>query len=150
MRPMIWLGGIAVVIIACITPALTETLTCSTWQGVRTCQDAHGYVSHETEWQGRANGWDNRGDTWSTSGLDLSTYGLGGRPRASPDVNMHWTRTEISLRPTPSSDMASFFVRSRGRNRASHRRSPAPESARSGGFRLDELRRHVEECPRQL
>jgi hypothetical protein len=21
-----------------------ETLTCSTWQGVRTCQDAHGYV----------------------------------------------------------------------------------------------------------
>jgi hypothetical protein len=35
--------------------------------GVRTCQDAHGYVSHETEWQGRTNGWDNRGDTWSTS-----------------------------------------------------------------------------------
>jgi hypothetical protein len=36
MRPMIWLGGIAVVIIACITPALTETLTCSTFQGIRT------------------------------------------------------------------------------------------------------------------
>jgi hypothetical protein len=45
----------------------SETLTCSTWQGVRTCQDAHGYVSHETEWQGRTNGWDNRGDTRSTS-----------------------------------------------------------------------------------
>jgi hypothetical protein len=44
-----------------------ETLTCSTWQGVRTCQDAHGYVSHETEWQGRTNGWDNQGDQWSTS-----------------------------------------------------------------------------------
>jgi hypothetical protein len=45
----------------------SETLACSTWQGMRTCQDAHGYVSHETEWQGRTNGWDNQGDRWSTS-----------------------------------------------------------------------------------
>jgi hypothetical protein len=38
------------------TAALAETLTCSTWQGIRTCTDAHGYVSHETQWQGRTNG----------------------------------------------------------------------------------------------
>jgi hypothetical protein len=49
------------------TAAMGQTLTCSTWQGVRTCQDAHGYVSHETEWMGRTNGWDNQGDRWSTS-----------------------------------------------------------------------------------
>jgi len=42
-------------------------------------------------------------------GLDLSIYGLGGPPRALPDVNMHWIWTEISLRPIPSSDMASFL-----------------------------------------
>ena len=42
------------------------------------------------------------------------------------------------------------FCGSRGGNRASHRRSPATKSARSGGFRLDELRGHVEECPRLL
>jgi hypothetical protein len=42
------------------------------------------------------------------------------------------------------------FYRPRGRNRGSYRRGAAPESARSGGFRLDELRGHVEESPRQL
>jgi hypothetical protein len=55
------------IIYAIAAPALAETLTCSTWQGVRTCTDAHGYVSHETEWQGMTNGWDNRGARWTTS-----------------------------------------------------------------------------------
>jgi hypothetical protein len=50
-----------------INPALAETLTCSTWQGIRTCTDAHGYTSHELQWQDRTYGSDNRGDTWSTS-----------------------------------------------------------------------------------
>jgi hypothetical protein len=26
-----------------------------------------GYVSHETQWQGRTNGYDNQGDRWTTS-----------------------------------------------------------------------------------
>jgi hypothetical protein len=59
--------GVALIISTSMTPALAETLACSTWQGIRTCTDAHGYVSHETEWQGRINGWDNAGDRWTTS-----------------------------------------------------------------------------------
>jgi hypothetical protein len=63
----------AVIIIAAAvltqgTAALgSETLTCSTWQGIRTCQDAHGYVSHETQWQGLTTGDDNQGNRWTTS-----------------------------------------------------------------------------------
>jgi hypothetical protein len=66
MRPIALLATVAVLTQSTATLG-SETLTCSTWQGMRTCQDAYGYVSHETEWQGRTNGWDNRGDTWSTS-----------------------------------------------------------------------------------
>ena len=47
--------------------AEAETLTCSTWQGVRTCTDSSGYVSHESTWNGLTTGSDNRGDRWSTS-----------------------------------------------------------------------------------
>ena len=67
--------SVAVVVLAS-NPALAETLTCSVWQGIRTCTDAHGYVSHETEWQGMTNGWDKRGDRWSSSrwrGMDTTT-----------------------------------------------------------------------------
>ena len=49
---------------AVVVPAV---LTCSIWNGVRTCTGPDGYVSHETEWQGMTNGWDNRGDSWATS-----------------------------------------------------------------------------------
>ena len=45
-----------------MTPASAETLTCSTWQGIRTCQDGHGYVSRETEWQGFTFGDDSDGN----------------------------------------------------------------------------------------
>jgi hypothetical protein len=45
----------------------TETIYCSTWQGVRTCTDSSGYVSHESTWNGITTGSDNRGDTWTTS-----------------------------------------------------------------------------------
>jgi hypothetical protein len=37
--------------LASMTPVSAGTLTCSTWQGIRTCQDGHGYTSHETQWQ---------------------------------------------------------------------------------------------------
>jgi hypothetical protein len=67
MRPMIWLGGIAVVIIACITPALTETLTCSTFQGIRTWLWHQRLREPRNRMAGQHHGWDNRGDTWSTS-----------------------------------------------------------------------------------
>ena len=55
--------------IAIITAALTQgtgalgsqTLTCSEWQGIRTCSSPDGYVSHETQWQGFTIGDDNQG-----------------------------------------------------------------------------------------
>jgi hypothetical protein len=50
-----------------MTFAHAETLTCSTWQGIRTCQDGHGYTSHETRWQGMTYGDDNEGNRWTTS-----------------------------------------------------------------------------------
>jgi hypothetical protein len=42
-----------------------ETLTCSTWQGIQTCQNEHGYISRESTWQGMTTGSDNRGNAWS-------------------------------------------------------------------------------------
>jgi hypothetical protein len=50
-----------------MTPASAETLTCSTWQGIRTCQDGHDYTSHETQWQGMTFGDDSDGNRWTTS-----------------------------------------------------------------------------------
>jgi hypothetical protein len=47
--------------------AVAALLTCSTYQAVRTCTDASGYVSHESTWQGIVTGSDNRGSSWSTS-----------------------------------------------------------------------------------
>ena len=80
---MIKLASIIVALIG-VTAALiqstatldSQTLTCSTWQGITTCSSPGGYLSHETEWQGRTNGWDNQGDTWSTSrwqGIETTT-----------------------------------------------------------------------------
>jgi hypothetical protein len=77
MRPLAWLGLVAVMLAQGTIPlGHAETLTCSTWQGIRTCTDGHGYVSHETEWQDRTYGSDNRGNTWSTSrwqGIETTT-----------------------------------------------------------------------------
>ena len=47
--------------------AAAFALTCSTWQGIQTCTDASGYVSHESTWNEITTGNDNRGDRWSTS-----------------------------------------------------------------------------------
>jgi hypothetical protein len=41
------------------------TLICTDWQGTRTCQGDHGYISRESTWQGRTTGSDNRGNAWS-------------------------------------------------------------------------------------
>jgi hypothetical protein len=58
---------IAISLALMVAPASAQPLTCSTWQGVRTCTDAHGYVSHESTWNGITTGDDNRGDRWTTS-----------------------------------------------------------------------------------
>ena len=74
MRTVAWLVSVAA--LAYGTAVLADTLTCTDWQGIKTCADAHGYVSHETEWQGRTNGWDNSGNRWTTSpwqGIDTTT-----------------------------------------------------------------------------
>jgi hypothetical protein len=42
-------------------------LTCSTWNGIRTCSSPDGYLSHESTWNGITTGDDNRGDRWTTS-----------------------------------------------------------------------------------
>jgi hypothetical protein len=48
-------------------PALAGQLSCSTWQGIRTCQSPGGYSSTETQWQGFTTGDDSRRDRWTTS-----------------------------------------------------------------------------------
>jgi hypothetical protein len=58
---------IALFVALTIAPASAETLTCSTWQGTRTCTSPDGYVSRESTWNGLTTGDDNRGDRWSTS-----------------------------------------------------------------------------------
>jgi len=44
----------------------TGPITCTDWQGVRTCQDPYGYISRESTWQGTTTGDDNAGNKWST------------------------------------------------------------------------------------
>jgi hypothetical protein len=58
---------VAVVLVHSTATVDAETLTCSTFQGIRTCSGTNGYMSHETEWQGFTIGDDNQGNRWSTS-----------------------------------------------------------------------------------
>jgi hypothetical protein len=60
-------AAIIVAALTSITFAHAETLTCTDRQGIRTCQDGHGYVSHEMQWQDRTYGDDSDGDHWLTS-----------------------------------------------------------------------------------
>jgi hypothetical protein len=61
-------AAVGVIVIATITPALAETLTCSTsFQGYRVCSGPGGYRSIEQPWQGRVIGEDNEGRRWTTS-----------------------------------------------------------------------------------
>jgi hypothetical protein len=66
MRAVAWLVSVGALLAPSMLPASGETLYCTDWQGIRTCTDAHGYVSHETQWQGQTNGWDNSGNRWTT------------------------------------------------------------------------------------
>jgi hypothetical protein len=56
-----------------VTLASAQTLTCSTWQNIKTCTDGRGYVSHETERveccppNTATDGWDSNGDSWTIS-----------------------------------------------------------------------------------
>ena len=76
--------------IAIVAAALThstatmgsQTLTCSTWQGVRTCSSPDGYRSTECDRDGMRFDQDNRGERWTTSrwmGIDTTTVSSPGR-----------------------------------------------------------------------
>jgi hypothetical protein len=64
-------------LVAAYGPALAgEPVTCSTWNGVRTCSGSDGYLSRESTWNGVTTGDDNRGRRWTTSrwmGVDTTT-----------------------------------------------------------------------------
>jgi hypothetical protein len=59
-----------------------ETLTCSRWQGITTCQSPSGCVSHESTWNGITIGDDNQGNRWTTNrwqGIETTTVEPPGR-----------------------------------------------------------------------
>jgi len=62
---------VVIIIAAVLTHSTTavgsETLTCSTFAGVRTCSSPGGYTSHESTWNGITTGDDNQGNRWTTS-----------------------------------------------------------------------------------
>jgi hypothetical protein len=66
-----------VAIVAALSPALAETLACSTsFQGYPICQGPGGYRSTETPWQGMTIGQDSDGARWTTSrwrDIDITT-----------------------------------------------------------------------------
>jgi hypothetical protein len=68
---------IMIVTLASSSPALAQTVTCSTsFQGYRVCSSPDGYKSTEWQWQGFTIGDDNRGDKWTSSrwqGFDITT-----------------------------------------------------------------------------
>ena len=62
--------------------AMGETLTCSTFQGYRVCQDLHGYRSTEWDRDGMTIGQDSDGRRWTTSrwqGIETTTVEPPGR-----------------------------------------------------------------------
>jgi hypothetical protein len=57
---------IAVAALAQSSGTVGQTLTCSTWQGVRTCSGTNGYMSHEWKRDGMTIGEDNQDDRWTS------------------------------------------------------------------------------------
>jgi hypothetical protein len=56
--------------------ATVAVLTCSMWQGIRTCSGPGGTVSHESTRRGVTTGEDSDGDRWSSSrwlGVETTT-----------------------------------------------------------------------------
>ena len=66
MRPLVWIGLVAPVLVHTGTVD-ADPLYCSTWQQITTCSSPDGYVSHESQWQGVTKGDDNQGNRWTTS-----------------------------------------------------------------------------------
>jgi hypothetical protein len=71
---------VAVVLVHSTATVDAETLTCSTWQGIRTCTSPGGYVSHEWDRGGMRVGDDNQGNAWTTSRWQGSTTTTVERP----------------------------------------------------------------------
>ena len=73
---MIRLALITAALIQSIATLDAQTLTCSTWQGITTCQGPGGYRSTEWDRDGMRFGQDNQGDRWTTSrwqGIETTT-----------------------------------------------------------------------------
>jgi hypothetical protein len=71
-----------IILAASVSPALADTVTCSTFAGVKTCSSPDGYTSHESTWNGITTGDDNQGNRWTTSrwrGIDTTTITPPGR-----------------------------------------------------------------------
>ena len=62
----LWIIAIAGAILWAVA-AHAETLTCSTWQGIKTCQGPDGYKSTESVRQGITTGSDNQGNRSSST-----------------------------------------------------------------------------------
>jgi hypothetical protein len=81
MRPLAWLSFVVAVLAQGTASLTSETLTCSTWQGIRTCSSLGGYLSHESTWHGITSGDDNQGNRWTTSRWrDFTTTTVEPRP----------------------------------------------------------------------
>jgi hypothetical protein len=77
---------------------VAETLTCSRWLDITTCQSPSGYASHESTWQGITTGYDNQGDRWTTCRLrDLET--TTGEPPTLRRTGRQYDGLAVSLRP---------------------------------------------------
>jgi hypothetical protein len=66
----------AVVLVQGTDPLDAAEITCSTWQGLRTCSSPSGALSTEWQWQGMTFGQDSDGNHWTTSwwlGIDITT-----------------------------------------------------------------------------
>jgi hypothetical protein len=67
----------AILIVIAASPALADSVTCSTsFQGYRVCSGPGGATSTEWRWQGMTIGNDSDGSRWTTSrrqGVDTTT-----------------------------------------------------------------------------
>jgi hypothetical protein len=120
---------VAAVFVSVSGPALAEMLTCSTWQGVHTCADAHGYVSHETQWQGMIIRDDNRSkqvDNVELAG-DRHDYGDAAAARLQMKSRLPQpTPSRPVLGQTRGSRSGSGATRSGGRGQLFDRRRRSP------------------------
>ena len=64
------IGTVVIASLVSVAPSMpavsAETLTCSTWQGIRTCSGTNGYMSQEWTREGMTIGEDNQDDRWTS------------------------------------------------------------------------------------